>query len=241
MSWGRSLIAAWLALLVGVSACDDRFEFDIPAAGSAGSAGSAAGSAGSSGSAAEAGRGGGSSGDGGGAGATAGAGGAPDSTTACGELPECPASLRCVDERCRECASDADCSLPERQHCDTARSRCVNCRDAGDCPAGFVCDQRANRCLQSCSRTLKCPTTAHGCDEARGVCYECDGDHECMSSALGPFCAADGSGCVACESDEQCAGALCDPLTGRCVDCRDGDDCSSGLCDPHTAACIPAP
>jgi hypothetical protein len=74
------------------------------------------------------------------------------------------------------------------------------------------------------------------------VCYACDEDRECEDSTLGPFCAADGSGCVECRGEEGCAAdEHCDDLTGTCVACRDGRDCESGLCEPNSHTCLAAP
>jgi hypothetical protein len=65
---------------------------------------------------------------------------------------------------------------------------------------------------------LRCPPDAHGCDEKRMVCYECDEDRECEDSPLGPYCAPDGSGCVECRGSEGCGSEQhCDDLTGKCI------------------------
>lgn len=170
--------------------------------------------------------------------AAAGAGGSPASI-GCGDRPACPEGLHCVGGRCLECGVDGDCATGERTRCDPQRNRCVECLGAPDCPSGFACDARANRCLQSCSEDSPCPRTAHGCDDDRGVCYQCDEDYECAGSAAGPRCAVDGSSCAACRTEQDCAGRHCDVLTGKCVECRDGLDCASDLCDPSTLACLP--
>lgn len=244
MSWrvaGRvwpAALSAGLWLLLLTAACNDRFEFDVEPAtsGAAGAGGSVIGVAGGGVAGVSVG---GTSAGAAGSGAAGGGSGGSGGASACGAGPPCPAGLRCVTGECHECAEDADCSTPGLGRCDALRHRCVECVDKADCASDFACDELANRCLRICSEQLKCPATAHGCDEARGVCYECDGDHECSDSPLGPFCAADGSGCVTCKSDEDCSGQRCDQLRGKCVDCRDGRDCTSRLCDPESHACLP--
>jgi hypothetical protein len=226
----RSLYRAAAALLLPCAfACNQRFEFDV------GSAGSSGGGAGGTNAAA------GSVTGGAGAGAIsggAGSGGVGASST-CGSLTGCPGGLHCLDGACLDCVVDADCSTARLSRCDPERHRCVACLAASDCALGFTCDELANRCLRVCAEEEACPATAHGCDERRGVCYQCDEDRECSASPLGPYCAADGSGCVACRGDADCAEQHCDQLTGRCVDCRDGRDCPSSLCEPTTRTCLP--
>lgn len=211
--------AARLFIGLGLMACNGRFDFDVPPP--------------------EGGRGG--SGGDGGASAT-GAGGAnpggSGGAVGCGTRRECPDVLHCSQGKCVECGIDADCSSAEAPRCDSSRRRCVACLLDTDCKVGFTCDDLANRCLRVCGEKMACPPTAHGCDEGRGVCYECDADHECSASPLGPRCAADGSGCVQCRVDGDCTGQFCDPLTGRCVGCRDGGDCATGLCDPGAHVCL---
>jgi hypothetical protein len=132
---------------------------------------------------------------------------------------------------------DDDCLNPGLPRCDPSRHRCVACLTTLDCQDGFACDSLANRCLQTCAADKPCPKDAHGCDERRHVCYECDEDHECATSPLGQLCASDGSGCVECRKEAECPGQHCDQLSGRCVECRDGGDCPSQICDPSTFTC----
>jgi hypothetical protein len=222
---------------VGAPACNDRFDFDVPvgSGGAAGSqptagtpptAGTTAGSV-SAGTAA-----------GGSAGASGASGGAPISSEMCGALPSCPAPLHCADGTCAQCKSDSDCTTVGLSRCEPTRHRCVACLQASDCAQGFTCDPLANRCLQKCDENVACPIDAHGCDESRSVCYECDEDHECFGSMLGNLCASDGSGCVECRKEADCPGRHCDQLTGRCVDCRDALDCVSRLCDAVAGSCL---
>jgi hypothetical protein len=225
--------SAWLCLLglCGAPACNQRFEFDVASAGGgAGGAVSPRGGAPAGGVAAS-----GASAHGGDGGAEVGEGAAPG---ACGMLGECAASLHCAAGLCSQCAADADCAVYDLSRCEPTRHRCVSCLTSADCVAGFACDSLANHCLQACREDEDCPATAHGCDERRLVCYQCDEDRECATSPLGHLCATDGSGCVECRKETDCPGRHCDQLAGRCVDCRDALDCTSLTCDPTTFSCI---
>jgi len=242
------LLAGALALVAG---CNQRFYFDQDrgAAGQTASGGDVSASAGrggaaSGGEATSGGLGGGSlagtSATSGTAGDTAlgGGAGASDATAPCGAIAECPDGLHCADDRCVECASDADCGSRAGPRCEPLRHRCVDCLTSQDCAAGSACDSLANHCLPICYADRDCPRGAHGCDERRQVCYQCDEDFECATSPLGSLCATDGSGCVQCRKDVDCKTGHCDQLNGRCVECRDGLDCTSGLCSPTTFSCI---
>jgi hypothetical protein len=200
-----------------VQACNQRFEFDV---GSAGGGALAGGPPDTS------------------AGGNAGGGARGGAAPACGVLAECPAGLRCVDELCSQCVSDGDCAAYGSSRCEPSRHRCVSCLSSSDCALGFACDALANHCLPICHEDEDCPAGAHGCDERRAVCYQCDEDRECANAQAGHLCATDGSGCVECRKETDCPNRHCDQLTGRCVDCRDGRDCASLLCDSTTFACI---
>lgn len=240
---------AALALSLGVcgAACDRRFEFDTESGGTdtggsattnggalSGNGGALSGSGGelggSGGTGAQAGTSAGVSGGGMGGGA---------GSTACGTVAVCTAGTHCVEGQCAQCAADADCAAYGMPRCEPTRHRCVACVVTADCQDDFACDSLANRCLQTCEEDNTCPVGAHGCDERRQVCYQCDEDRECATSSVGHLCASDGSGCVQCRKDTDCPGQHCDQLSGRCVDCRDGRDCSSQICDPTTFSCAP--
>ena len=203
-----------------LTACNGRFAFDVATAG-----GGSGGAPSQAGSAAIA---------GGGAGALGGGAGVAGG---CGTRQQCPAGLHCADGHCYPCAVNADCTEPGLGQCDPTRHRCVACLTTADCSDGFSCDPLANRCLRACQTKSDCPADAHGCDQRRNVCYQCDEDRECAKSALGPLCASDGSGCVRCRTDADCSDQHCDQLLGRCVECRDWQDCDSSLCDPASATC----
>lgn len=227
-----SLALTIVALIAFIPACNQRFEFDTEPGG-AGPAGSPMTSAGTSNGAFP-------SGGTGGAGAAGGEPGtAGGGSKACGALSECTAGTHCADGACVQCAVDADCAAYGLPRCEPTRHRCVPCLDTSDCERGFACDPLANRCLQSCPNDDACPANAHGCDERRQVCYQCDEDRECAKSSIGHLCASDGSGCVQCRKETDCPNQHCDQLSGRCVECRDGVDCESRICNPMTFTCVP--
>ena len=240
---GRWFLTLFVCAVSAATACNSSFEFDAPSAGSGGLANALGGTAGAaSGTAgAASGTAGAASGTAGAASGTAGAepGIAGMSTTgeSCGVHAQCPANLHCVEGECYECAEDADCKSTGTIHCDDTH-RCVGCIRTADCPSGYTCDSLVNHCLLACKTKADCPATAHGCDDDRFVCYQCDEDRECATSPLGPRCASDGSVCVQCRGDADCQGQHCDVLTGRCVECRDWRDCASGLCNPSDGACV---
>ena len=223
--------------------CDSRFYFDestpagsggdttqagtftVAGAATAGGGVAGGGAAGSGGTRAES-----------GATSQAGGGAAP---VGCGGPKPCPGTLRCVDEQCVECAADADCTVEPSKRCNLDRHRCVGCLVAADCAQGLACDALAGHCLPKCHEEVDCPEDAHGCDEQRSVCYQCDEDRECATSPLGHLCANDGSGCVECRKDADCPGRHCDSLNGRCVDCARAADCSSAWCDVAAGTCFP--
>jgi len=260
LAFGSGLVVA-LGLGVSSSACNERFQFDMPVAGagatsaSAGAAFGGVAGSGTAGSGAESGLGGtaaggtvpGGTASGGTAsggttlGGSAGTGGSAEagaSSTGCGDTAACPADLHCSDGLCVQCTEDADCAAYALPRCEPTRHRCVPCVTTADCEAGYACDSLANRCLKKCIDDDTCQGQ-HGCDERRFVCYQCDEDRECLTSSVGSLCASDGSGCVQCRKDTDCPGQHCDQLFGRCVDCRDGLDCDSRLCSPTTFTCLP--
>jgi hypothetical protein len=247
-------LALALALGLGSSACNDRFQFDVPVAGAGGAAGTggvggvaAGGTTAGNGGVAAGGTtagnggvaaGGGEAGRAGNSGSDAVGGSGGTALTACGNVAACPADLHCAGNLCAQCANDADCGPSGLPRCDLIRHRCVACVMTADCEVGFACDSLANRCLKKCKEDVDCKGL-HGCDEGRLVCYHCDEDKECAGSALGSLCASDGSGCVQCRKDADCPNQHCDQLVGRCVACRDGTDCPSHLCSPSTFTCLP--
>ena len=226
------IVPAVIALVSLNPACDQRFEFDT-ALGGAGAGGSPTTSAGYS-------TGGATNGGMGGVNTAGGASGiAGRSTTACGALSECTAGTHCADEECVQCTADADCAVYGFPRCETNRHRCVACLGTSDCEHGFACDSLANRCLRTCLDDDTCRASAHGCDERRQVCYQCDEDRECVISTVGHLCASDGSGCVQCRKESDCPAQHCDQLSGRCVECRAAGDCASQICNPTTFTCVP--
>jgi hypothetical protein len=205
---------------VFVNACNQRFDFDIPAAG--GESGSSAGGAP------------------GGSGPSAGSGGVVGGTGCAGDDDCGLESLHCdlASASCVECLNDAHCAPLGLTRCDGAIHRCVECGVDFDCPAEGACDPASRRCLQRCREDVDCAAD-EGCASTRGVCYECDDDDECERSLTGSHCVRESGLCVVCERDEDCAGLYCDPVTRNCVECRHAADCGAGrVCDPSDHRCV---
>jgi hypothetical protein len=207
-----------LVFTLGLSSCNERFDFDVP--GAAGDPASGAG----------------------GASTAAGAGGL-GSAAHCEGDADCPIpTMRCdlSTGACFQCVADGDCSASESPRCDSTAHRCVECDTDQSCGAGLRCDLVSRRCLPACDSEGACPASYHECDERRGVCVECDEDHECDDLEGGPYCLLGGAGCGECRLDEHClSGQRCDTLRGRCVGCVDSRDCPSGsACDPTTQLCV---
>lgn len=226
-------------LLVLCASCDERFEFDRPAAvasesgaSNAGSAGLPAGSGGPAGGAMAAASVAGSGGVFAGAGGQSGVSGAAGG---CGLHGACPGTQRCIEGNCYECELHVDCFGGRFAACHPERHRCVECVAPGDCGPDAVCDFRTNRCVQTCEDEIDCPAATPACEG--GLCVSCDGDRHCEQSPLGRYCAADGRGCAECRDADDCP-EQCNTLWGRCVECLDGRDCDSGFCD-SAGVCVP--
>lgn len=186
-----------------------------------------------------------SSGSGGAAGATAGQGGTRPGCVTDGDCQLTPLHCEPQSGACVECLDQSHCQVPGLARCDAALHRCVECGVEQDCAEGWTCDTRTRRCALACTEDTQCPATAHGCDEERQLCEECetesDGENEheddCQFDPTRPFCSAD-TFCVACLTDADCSGGHCDTLVGRCRECRDSRDCiAPAVCDPSTYTC----
>lgn len=244
------LACLWAFLALG---CYERLEFGVPKASadttsSAGNGG-AAGQASAGGAAAS-----GAAGSTGAAGSPSAAGSAgaaglagASSMRPCAQDTDCVlASLRCDVQSglCFECVADGDCETRGLARCDGALHRCVQCGVDQDCPSGYACDLSTRACAQRCAQEIQCPATAHGCDDTRLVCIECEAEaddgNDCAVYPDRPYCVVPGNRCAQCRADEDCsAGLRCDAVTGTCVRCRDSRDClASEACDPASHACV---
>jgi hypothetical protein len=172
----------------------------------------------------------------------------PDAPVGCSAGATCPAATPlCVDDRCVECAEDAQCTDPLRRFC--VAGSCADCRTAGPtaCKAPTaVCDPASGSCVQcvansSCTdprapfcggnRCVGCgmaaPQTCTMLNAARpacsadGACVECNVSADCSAEATRPICVD--RACVACTADAQCAARQANPgvcrrdLGGRCA------------------------
>jgi len=115
------------------------------------------------------------------------AGGCQPKYPACERDEHCRKGEFCVNRRCQQCRSDADCAAgkacrsgrcePKGEYCDTAEDcpegqvciahQCAPCRKNADCGEGGHC--KAGRCLpRSCQTDEDCPEN-HECQNGRCV------------------------------------------------------------------------
>jgi hypothetical protein len=165
----------------------------------------------------------------------------------CSECPECTA-LGMVCDRdgfpCVECVSNSQCSNT-RPRCHKELRRCVACVDDDNCRdiPNSTCDLITHKCVAGCATEttpLTCGDEFDYCDQSRGVCAICSGDHDCESSDTGPLCME--SSCVECRWKDDCFdGKVCDPVLFQCVECSKWDDCDhEEVCDLRTHECVKA-
>ena len=70
------------------------------------------------------------------------------------------------------------------------------------------------------------------------ACVECVEDADCAATPSTPIC-TDEHVCVACIEDIDCGGGLvCDPETSACVGCVEDTDCPAGVCDQGPSMCV---
>ncbi len=151
----------------------------------------------------------------------------------------CPPGNKCIDGTCKSCEGLGLCG-PECIQCLPATPLCVNgvcecsgqsCGDEALCEGGkcIPCtDNDPKHCGAGC---LVCEAPNPHCDG--GVCTFCNVDDACgpTCAACGgatPFCPPDGTGCVECLEDPDCAvGFKCKSFV--CIaDCK-AQGCQSNL------------
>lgn len=109
--------------------------------------------------------------------------------------------LRCVDDRCAQCARDADCDDDSRCLDGQCRSECD---EDTDCPLLFACE--AHLCEEiGCQSDRECyfltQNPSSRCAEAECVA-PCEDDSECQGPQQG--CVEGVCGFVGCETDAEC-------------------------------------
>lgn len=138
-----------------------------------------------------------------------------------------------------ECDALRPCAFGE--FCSTLLGRCQDSASARDCarraqcPAGQICDQSANKCIQNpgcygdafCEEGEICDQVSRSCVQLTGECEPCTSANRCDTEGL--LCSSATQECVASGETPVCrTGEFCDIL-GRCVQCSSNDDCGAGL------------
>jgi hypothetical protein len=118
-----------------------------------------------------------------------------------------------------ECERDADCAeIQGRNRCDVAASRCVECLVASHCsnPERQICDPVDRFCVPR---------------------PPCEADDDCSDLPGAPRCEVDSGLCVACLTDDHCAGRQqrCHQSSGTCrfEACTTAADCAEYPDAPH--------
>lgn len=138
----------------------------------------------------------------------------------CRDEGDCENNELCIDNICRECATDAHCTErnPSGQEFYCVESRCARCRVDAHCPLG-VCDD-SGVCVE-CTDNSMCASGV--CNDRR--CVECNLASDCLS---GFGCRFDGV-CRQCAVDGDCSNGLrCNSDTGICHECVANADCNLG-------------
>jgi formylglycine-generating enzyme required for sulfatase activity len=126
------------------------------------------------------------------------------------------------------------------------------CKSPSDCPDPLdLCISGTCQPQTPCKSDKQCSDLGHVCDQAKGVCVECQVDGDCDDGqtckaqvCIGPA--------VACTATKDCSsGQVCDKTAGFCVlciddnDCEDGQFCTETVCKPdactaNETACVDA-
>jgi hypothetical protein len=86
-----------------------------------------------------------------------------------------------------ECLGNDDCG-GERNLCNMASHRCVECLVDGHCHSTVeTCSLVLGSCAVKCETVNQCPGTDPYCDAAIGYCVECQTDEDCAGSSQ-PHC-----------------------------------------------------
>ena len=165
---------------------------------------------------------------------------------ACAADGDCPDTLpRCHPDNhtCEQCLDPAHCTAPTQ--CDLTTSRCTGCASNGDCNSSTgLCRTTDGVCVECLTSDTECANGTH-CEVQSGACVECIDSATCLEAGAAhcerdanPATPASRFTCVACASDEDCAGktgigAFCHP-SGTCVECRTNQACGA---DPLRPRC----
>jgi subtilisin-like proprotein convertase family protein len=163
----------------------------------------------------------------------------------CLDETNCDSGHYCASDTCTECAVDEYCGpgcddctafgcpecAKETQMCNSNGSGCVDCVDSGDCLTGYICYN--DNCVE-CVTDIDC-STGYWCNE--GVCDNCNEPAHC------------GASCELDCTDDECDSDFCDDgyqvcrAEGtKCVDCVENSDCASGYrCDDSNECVIGCP
>jgi hypothetical protein len=150
---------------------------------------------------------------------------------------QCGTGLVCVDGVCCNEACDGSCESCNQPG--TAGTCAFDAQDTTSCGTGKRCvarDDCRGQPGEDCAETRDC--VSGNCESLVGVsgATQCCADN-CASGT--PFCSSDGSRCVQCESDADCANG-CNAQTGRCNALRAPGDLCSVAAQCTNAGCLPA-
>jgi len=145
----------------------------------------------------------------------------------------CQCNRSCVDERCVDrgpgCSSNAQCPSGSSPYC--VQSRCVQCRDNGDCLGeGTRCI--GGTCKAWCQTNENCPGL-HSCQSGTCVPSGCTTNRECSFVLGDPRGRCVGGTCfVGCANDTECNATAFEVChDGRCTfaGCENDTECRAYL------------
>ena len=150
---------------------------------------------------------------------------------------------------CNGCVTSSDCSGATPTCDTTPGSatagQCIApaCKTNADCtaPGKNICDTTAGTC-RGCAKDTECSGATPKCDVAAATCVACLTGTDCSGTT--PVCNATTKTCKGCSASTDCtAPQVCDPGTGACVGCGTNADCKSPgapVCDTSSRTCVAA-
>jgi hypothetical protein len=125
----------------------------------------------------------------------------------------------CTKRNPRDC-SDGICTDSSFPFCDQDGVIAGNpgaCVAVSCMPGAFAaCDGDQMLSCNAAGTDYDSKQCEHSCDAAANGCVDCVDSSQCMNPA--PTCDASTHACRACQIDDDCASAVCDPTSGTCVD-----------------------